>query len=53
MMGLGTALILIFADPMVEVLGNVGQRVGVPPFYISFVLAPLASNASDLLASIS
>jgi len=52
MMGLGTALILVFSDPMVEVLGNVGQRIGVPPFYISFVLAPLASNASELIASV-
>ena len=30
-----------------------GARTGVPPFYISFVLAPLASNASELLASFS
>uniref|UniRef100_A0A7S2HP56 EF-hand domain-containing protein n=2 Tax=Haptolina brevifila TaxID=156173 RepID=A0A7S2HP56_9EUKA len=52
MMGLGTVLILIFSDPMVDVLNNVGQRVGVPGFYVSFILAPLASNASELIASI-
>ena len=37
---------------MVEVMSNVGERVSVPPFYISFVLAPLASNASELIASL-
>jgi Ca2+/Na+ antiporter len=51
MMAAGTALVLIFSDPMVDVLSDVGARIGVSPFYISFVLAPLASNASELLAS--
>jgi hypothetical protein len=27
------------------------QRTSIKPFYISFVLAPLASNASELLAA--
>jgi len=53
MMGVGTLLVLIFSDPMVEVMSNVGERLSIPPFYISFVLAPLASNASELLASVS
>lgn len=30
---------------------NVGERLTIPPFYIAFVLAPIASNASELLAS--
>merc|ERR1711916_324202 len=47
----GTALVLIFSDPMVDVLSAVGDKMGVPPFYVSFVLAPLASNASELIAS--
>ena len=53
MMGIGTLLILIFSDPMVDVMSNVGTRIGVPPFYVAFVLAPLASNASELIASYS
>lgn len=53
MMAAGTVLVLIFADPMVGVMSEVGQRIGVPPFYISFVLAPLASNASELIAAYS
>ena len=51
LMGVGTAGILLFADPMVDVLANVGNRVSVPPFYVAFVLAPLASNAAEFIAS--
>eukprot|EP00967_Tisochrysis_lutea_P128081 scaffold218653_cov35-Tisochrysis_lutea.AAC.3 len=52
MMGLGTALIILFSDPMVDVLSNLGARTGISPFYIAFVFAPVASNASELLASL-
>jgi len=47
----GTFLVLIFSDPMVDVLAQIGKMTGVPPFYVSFVLAPLASNASELVAA--
>ena len=50
-MALGTTLVLIFSDPMVDCLSALGERTGISPFYISFVLAPLASNASELLAA--
>lgn len=53
MMGLGTFLVLIFSDPMVSVLSDIGARLGIPAFYVSFVLAPLASNASELFAAYS
>ncbi|KAE9041041.1 hypothetical protein PR002_g4642 [Phytophthora rubi] len=51
MMFLGTALVLLFSDPMVDVLSEVGARTGIPAFYVSFVVAPLASNASELIAA--
>lgn len=51
MMLTGTFLVLVFSDPMVGVLGDVGARIGIAPFYISFILAPLASNASELFAA--
>lgn len=51
MMFIGTTLVLIFSDPMVDVLSEVGARTGIPAFYVSFVVAPLASNASELIAS--
>lgn len=38
---------------MTDVLGAVGDRTGIPAFYVSFVIAPLASNASELIASYS
>ena len=50
--GVGTVLVVVFSDPMVDVMSNLGKRIGVPPFYIAFVLAPLASNASELIASL-
>ena len=27
--------------------------LGIPPFFVAFILAPIASNASELIASIS
>jgi len=50
-MGLGTLIVLVFSDPMVDLLGEIGKQVGVPAFYVSFVLAPLASNSAELLAA--
>jgi len=50
-MFLGVALVLVFSDPLVEVFSELGEVCGVSAFYISFVLAPLASNASEILAS--
>ena len=44
---------LLFSDPMVDILDEFGSRTGVPGFFVAFILAPLASNASELIASIS
>ena len=51
MMGVGTLLVIVFSDPMVDVMSNMGARLSIPPFYIAFALAPLASNASEFIAS--
>mmetsp|Transcript_21180 Transcript_21180/g.48083 ORF Transcript_21180/g.48083 Transcript_21180/m.48083 type:complete len:506 (+) Transcript_21180:172-1689(+) len=48
---LGTFLILVFSDPMVKVFGEVALRINIPPFYVSFVLAPVISNAPEIFAS--
>ena len=50
-LALGTVIVLVFSDPMVDVMSEIGSRTGIAPFYVSFLLAPLASNASELLAS--
>lgn len=51
MLTTGTVLVLLFSDPMVDVLQDMASRVGVNPFYVSFLLAPLAANASEVIAS--
>jgi Ca2+/Na+ antiporter len=47
----GTVLVLAFSDPMVDVFAEIGVRTGISPFYVSFILAPLASNASEVLST--
>jgi len=51
MMFFGTALVLVFSDPLVDNLSDLGKRMGVSPFYVAFILAPFASNASELLSA--
>eukprot|EP00038_Savillea_parva_P009529 m.184116 g.184116 ORF g.184116 m.184116 type:complete len:645 (+) comp16035_c0_seq1:69-2003(+) len=51
MMGIGTIVVLVVSDPAVDVLSSIGARTGIPAFYVAFVLAPLASNASELIAA--
>lgn len=51
MLFIGTFMVLLFSDPMVDVMQEMATRAGIAPFYVSFVLAPLASNASEVLAS--
>lgn len=50
-MCLGTFLVFVFSDPAVEVMTEIASRVDVSPFFVSFVLAPLASNASEVIAA--
>lgn len=47
----GTVIVLIFSDAMCDILSTLGERTGIPSFYVAFILAPLASNASELLAA--
>lgn len=48
MLAIGTGLVLIFSDPMVDVMQEIASRAGLNSFYVAFVLAPLASNASEV-----
>jgi len=52
MMGLGVILVIVFSDPMVDVFSSLGNVFHINSFYIAFVLGPLASNASELVAAI-
>jgi Ca2+/Na+ antiporter len=51
MMGLGTFIVVFVSDPFVDCLTSWGTRLDIPSFYISFVVAPFASNASELLSA--
>lgn len=52
MMATGVFIVLFFSDPMVDILNELGIRTGIPSFFVAFTLAPLASNASELIASV-
>jgi len=52
MMGLGVLLVVVFSDPMVDVFSSLGTICGIKSFYVAFVLGPIASNASELIAAI-
>lgn len=50
-LAIGTTLVVLFSDPMVDVMQEIAVRANLSPFYVSFILAPLASNASEVISS--
>lgn len=50
-MAMGTALVMVFSDPMVNVFNSFGTALNMESFYIAFFLAPLASNAKEWVAT--
>ena len=51
MISLGVFLIIVFSDPIVEIFQEIGVRTKIGSFFVSFVLAPFASNSSELVAA--
>ncbi|XP_031559958.1 sodium/calcium exchanger NCL1-like isoform X2 [Actinia tenebrosa] len=54
---LGVGLVTIFADPMCDVLDSLTNplnhsHIPISSFYVSFVVTPLCSNASELVSSL-
>lgn len=47
----GTLLVVLFSDPMVDVIQEIAVRLHISPFNVSFVLAPLASNSIEVVSS--
>ena len=47
----GTILVVLFSDPMVDVIQEFAVRLHISPFHVSFVLAPLASNSIEVVSS--
>jgi Ca2+/Na+ antiporter len=37
---------------VVDVISELGDETSIPPFYISFVVTPMCSNASELISSL-
>jgi Ca2+/Na+ antiporter len=52
MLLLGALVCTIVADPFVDAVSAFSKASGVPSFFIAFVVAPLASNASELVSSL-
>lgn len=53
MMTIGTVLVLTFSDPCVGVMNDMASRMEISGFYIAFILAPVASNFSEVVAACS
>lgn len=49
--GVGTVVVLVFSDPISDVLTAIGDRIRVSAFYVAFVVAPLITNGSEVMAS--
>lgn len=49
---LGTALVTLFSDSMVDAIDSFGRTTGVPNFISGFVICPYVSNASELISSL-
>jgi len=52
LLALGAGGAAVFSDPMVDAIVNMSVVAGIPKFFISFVVTPFASNASELIASL-
>lgn len=49
---LGTGLVTVFSDAMVDSIDSFGKQTGIPNFTMGFVVCPYVSNASELLSSL-
>eukprot|EP01028_Stygiella_incarcerata_P005437 TRINITY_DN229_c0_g1_i1.p1 TRINITY_DN229_c0_g1~~TRINITY_DN229_c0_g1_i1.p1 ORF type:complete len:483 (-),score=146.66 TRINITY_DN229_c0_g1_i1:235-1683(-) len=52
MLFIGVGLVCFFSDPMVDVISRIGDEINVNAFYVSFVVTPVCSNASELISSL-
>eukprot|EP00274_Cyanoptyche_gloeocystis_P006906 CAMPEP_0196654100 /NCGR_PEP_ID=MMETSP1086-20130531/3774_1 /TAXON_ID=77921 /ORGANISM="Cyanoptyche gloeocystis , Strain SAG4.97" /LENGTH=547 /DNA_ID=CAMNT_0041985659 /DNA_START=29 /DNA_END=1673 /DNA_ORIENTATION=- len=51
-LSVGTVLVSAFSDPLVDTISKLADKLRVDPFFVAFVLCPIASNASELIASV-
>ncbi|CAI5468524.1 unnamed protein product [Closterium sp. Yama58-4] len=48
----GAMLVGCFADPVIDSITAFSRASSIPPFFVAFVVTPLASNASELVSSL-
>jgi hypothetical protein len=57
----GLGIVGVFSDPMCDVLsamtnpdyqGSLGNHIPIDPFFVSFIVTPICSNASELISSL-
>jgi Ca2+/H+ antiporter len=49
---LGAIIAVAFADPLVDAVDNFSGATGIPPFFVSFIALPLATNSSEAVSAI-
>ncbi|RZC82084.1 hypothetical protein C5167_044654 [Papaver somniferum] len=49
---LGAAIAAAFADPLVGGVNNFSTATSIPPFFISFIVLPLATNSSEAVSAL-
>ncbi|MED6223498.1 hypothetical protein PIB30_074510 [Stylosanthes scabra] len=49
---IGIAMLSILAEPLIESVKNFSNSAGVHPFFVSFILVPLATNAREATSAI-
>ncbi|XP_071730123.1 sodium/calcium exchanger NCL2-like isoform X2 [Rutidosis leptorrhynchoides] len=48
----GIGILTVLAEPLVESVRNFSESVNIEPFFVSFILVPLATNARSAIAAI-
>ncbi|KAI4333603.1 hypothetical protein L6164_018387 [Bauhinia variegata] len=49
---LGIALLSVLAEPLIENVHSLSEGAGIHPFFVSFILVPLATNAREATSAI-
>ncbi|EFA85983.1 hypothetical protein PPL_01216 [Heterostelium album PN500] len=52
LLAIGSVMVSVFSDPMVDVITDFGNKLNIKLFYISFIVTPFCSNASELISSL-
>ena len=46
------AVAFLFSNPLVDAIGGFFEASGISPFFVSFIVTPLASSSSEAISSI-